>query len=71
LAALRAFAGLPKISLENPLAVRLALDWMEGGLDFADALHLASTRDCTAFVSFDARFAIAANNLGTLPVCAP
>ena len=39
--ALRAFAGLPHVTLEDAGAAARALEWAEGGLDFADALHLA------------------------------
>jgi predicted nucleic acid-binding protein len=39
-AALRAFAGLPRVSLEDPALVATALDRTAQGLDFADALHL-------------------------------
>jgi predicted nucleic acid-binding protein len=69
--ALRAFAGLAHVSIENAQAVSMALDWMAHGLDFADALHLATARNCDAFVSFDARLANAANKLGTLEVRTP
>jgi predicted nucleic acid-binding protein len=36
---------------------------MRGGLDFADALHLAKARGCEGFVSFDHIFAKAANGV--------
>ena len=42
IAALRAFAGLDHVRLEDGLAVARALDWADAGLDIADALHLAS-----------------------------
>lgn len=69
--ALRAFAGLPRVSLEDPRLAAQALDWMERGLDFADALHLAKAAECEAFASFDRRFAAAANRLGGVRVRAP
>jgi len=69
--ALTAFAGLPRVTLENATAVSKALDWVTKGMDFADALHLATAHDCTAFVSFDNAFAKAANTLGDLKVRAP
>jgi predicted nucleic-acid-binding protein len=52
-AALRGIVGLPGITLEDPSAVRRALDWLAAGLDFADALHLASTPDGESFATFD------------------
>jgi predicted nucleic acid-binding protein len=69
--ALIAFAGLPRVTLESPVALAKALGWMTRGVDFADALHLATARDCDAFVSFDQAFAKAANALGDLKVRTP
>jgi predicted nucleic acid-binding protein len=69
--ALRAFAGLPHVTVQDPASIAQALDWMEGGLDFADALHLAQVGGCDAFVTFDQRFARAANRLGAVKVRAP
>ena len=69
--ALRAFAGLPHVMLEDAGAAARALEWSEGGLDFADALHLAKASGCQAFVSFDRGLARAANKLGTIKVRTP
>ena len=69
--AIRAFAGLPQVSVEDPALIALALDWMERGMDFADALHLAKAGECEAFISFDRRLAVAAARLGRVPVRAP
>ena len=69
--ALRDFAGLPGVTLEDPRLAALALDWAEQGLDFADALHLAAARDCTAFLSFDRRLAKAAAGVADIPVASP
>ncbi len=66
--ALRAFAGLPHVTLERPATIAKVLDWTEGGVDFADALHLAAAVECEAFVTFDQRFATVANRLGALTV---
>jgi predicted nucleic acid-binding protein len=49
--ALVAFAGLPRVTLEDEALVAKALDWMERGMDFADALHLARAEGCEAFLS--------------------
>ena len=69
--ALRGFAGLRHVALEDAGLAAQALDWMEAGLDFADALHLAKAAGCEAFVSLDQRFARAANRLGTFKVRTP
>ena len=52
-AALRAFAGLPHVSVENPVMLAEALDRAENGLDFADALHLGAAGQCEAMLTFD------------------
>jgi predicted nucleic-acid-binding protein len=51
--ALRAFAGLTHVSIESPALVAQALDRMEHGMDFADALHLGGADSCEAFITFD------------------
>lgn len=67
--ALATFAGLQRVSLENPALAAKALDRMRRGMDFADALHLATAAGCCeAFVSFDRRFAAVANALSEMPV---
>lgn len=66
--ALRGFAGLPRVTLENPATAALALDWAEQGLDFADLLHLAASRAHDGFVTFDRALARVARRLGAPPV---
>ncbi len=69
--ALRAFAGLPRVTLEDPALAATALDWMTQGMDFADALHLTKAEGCTVFVSFDKRFAKAGKRLSQIEVRQP
>jgi predicted nucleic acid-binding protein len=69
--ALRAFAGLGRVTLEDERLAARGLEWMERGLDFADALHVAKAAGCEAFVTFDRRLARAANKLGAAKVRAP
>ena len=52
-AALRGFAGLPGVTVEEPARLAQALDWVSEGMDFADALHLAKAQGCSVFMSFD------------------
>jgi predicted nucleic acid-binding protein len=61
IAAFGAFAGLPRVTLEDPALTAKALDWTRRGMDFADALHLATAQGCEAFVSFDRRLAATAS----------
>lgn len=70
-AALRAFAGLPRVTAEDPARVEKALDWAERGMDFADALHLAAGLECDGFVSFDRRLAASARKIANLAVRSP
>jgi predicted nucleic acid-binding protein len=70
-AALRAFAGLPRVSLEDPALVATALDRAARGLDFADALHLGRAEDCDAFIKFDRRLIKSAQAAGLRNVRAP
>jgi predicted nucleic-acid-binding protein len=58
--ALRAFAGLRNVVVQDAPSLAKALDWAERGMDFADALHLAQAGDCDGFVSFDGRLVRAA-----------
>jgi len=55
LRALRAVLGLANVSVEDPAAAVTALRLCEQGLEFADALHLASSAHAGRFVTFDAR----------------
>jgi predicted nucleic-acid-binding protein len=66
-----AFAGLPRVAIEDPDLIAKALDWVLQGMDFADALHLAKAKGCDAFVSFDRRVAQLANSIGDVKVRAP
>jgi predicted nucleic-acid-binding protein len=58
----------PQIELEDKVSITQALVSLESGLDFADALHLASCKNCTEFASFDdKKFARRARSIGLLP----
>lgn len=52
---LRNSVGLPQVTVEDSPAVAEALDLFETGMDFADALHLASSREAAHFATFDER----------------
>jgi len=62
--ALRAFAGLPTVMVEDGAMVAAALDLAERGMDFADALHLTRSGHCEAFVTFDRKLVKAARQAG-------
>lgn len=62
--ALRAFGGLPTVTVEDAAIVAIALDLAEKGMDFADALHLGKSAHCDAFVTFDRKLIKAARTAG-------
>lgn len=70
-ALLRGFCGLPGVSLENPGVAAQALDWHDGGMDLADAFHLAASAGCDALMSFDRDFIKIAASLASQPVRQP
>ena len=51
--AFRKLSGLGNVEIEQPLLVSQALQWCDAGMDFADALHLASSQDSSKFATFD------------------
>ena len=69
--ALSAFAGLPRVTLEDPASVAKALAWTREGMDFADALHIAKAEGREAFVTFDQHFAAIANAVSDVKVRLP
>ena len=71
LAALRSLAGPQNVQLEDAGVVAQALEWSDKGLDFADALHLASSGEAERFITFDRKLAHRAKNLTSLEVVAP
>ena len=68
---LRAFdnlLALPNVGVEDRAAVESTLANLRSGLDFADALHHASSRACAAFLTFDTRrFAGRARRMALTP----
>ena len=68
LRSLRAVLGLENLSVEDPKAISAALRLFERGLDFADALHIASSAQTDRLVTFDARLVKRAKRASTLEV---
>jgi len=69
--ALRGLAGLPGVAFEDGTLVARALDWVEAGMDFADALHLGRADGCSAFMSFDRKLGRLATRLSDVEVAEP
>jgi len=69
-ALLEHLAGLRNVTIEALPRVLEAARMHRGGLDFADAMHLAGSRQCDELATFDARkFARRAARLGLKPPC--
>ncbi len=62
-AALRKLLALPQVEPDHPEAVEAALKGYAGGLDFADALHLALSSPAERFATFDRRLRARATRL--------
>ena len=63
--------GLPNVIVEDAPAVHQALAWYESGLDFADALHLASSKSSERFATFDNKFSKKAGKLSAIRFLRP
>jgi predicted nucleic-acid-binding protein len=59
--------SLPQLHIEDRPTVQQAAAHHRAGLDFADALHLASLRDCRTVASFDRRLAKRSTRLHLKP----
>ncbi|MGA7884467.1 MAG: type II toxin-antitoxin system VapC family toxin [Acidobacteriaceae bacterium] len=68
---LRRLSGLPQVEVEDGLDVAEALDWFAAGMDFADALHLASSTGADGFATFDRKLAAQARRLTAIDVVIP
>lgn len=55
------------VTVEDVASVGRAAAWYGGGMDFADALHLASSSTATKFVTFDRNLRAAAAASKTTP----
>lgn len=69
--AVRDFAGLANVTLEDQKLAATALDLHEKGMDFADAMHLGRAKGLEAFVSFDKGLAKTAAKVGVMEVREP
>ena len=61
--AFRKLLGYRKVQVQDRGAVLRALAWYQEGMDFADALHLASVAGAARFATFDGKLAKAAGRL--------
>ena len=63
--------GLPNVSVEDPDSIYQAISWYKNKLDFADALHLASSRRCARFATFDSSLIKKAKQFSSLEMVKP
>jgi predicted nucleic-acid-binding protein len=63
--------GLPNVRVEDQQTVFQAISWYELGLDFVDALHLASSMKADKFVTFDNEFIKKAKKLISFDITLP
>ena len=59
--------GMGHVTVERWEAVKDAVELHRAGLDFADALHLSTSRGCESLLSFDRSFVRAAARSGVKP----
>jgi predicted nucleic-acid-binding protein len=65
--ALRSLIRYRRMEVEDLPAVIEALSWHAEGMDFADALHLASSKRADRLATFDREMVAAAAELGCVP----
>lgn len=65
--ALSTLVDLDDLTVEDAPAVRAAIAWHATGMDFADALHLASAGPAPRFATFNRRLAKKASGLAGAP----
>ena len=65
--ALERLLGAASVTVEDAATVARALTWYAAGMDFADALHVASSASAESFTTFDKPLAKRAKKLATTP----
>jgi len=63
--------GLRNVEVEDPDTVLKAISWYDSGLDFADALHLASSKRAEKFATFDSALIKKARQVSSIQVMKP
>ncbi len=68
---LRVLLGQPSVTAEDGARVAAAQRDYEAGLDFADALHIASSIEASRFVTFDEKLRKRTKSLKGMETSAP
>ena len=71
LKAFQRLIGLSNLKMEDPQTMIVAISWYGDGLDLADALHLASSREAEKFATFDKSLFRKDGQLSSLHLIAP
>lgn len=69
--AFQALFGLPNVTLQEPNVIADAIAWHKQGMDFADAIHLAASRQCRSLATFDKKFIKSAGKVTSFDVREP
>lgn len=69
--ALRKVFGLKNVHLSDAQRIAQIITWHEGGLDFADAFHLANSQACSKLKTFDDKFIKRSKKLSACTVQKP
>jgi predicted nucleic-acid-binding protein len=69
--ALTGLCRLENVSVEDRELVLTALEGVATGMDFADALHVARSKRCESFVTFDRTLVRRARRAGLAPPAEP
>ena len=59
----RALMGIEHVTIQDRNEVLAAIDALESGMDFADALHIARSSNSSGFLTFDRRLVRRARSL--------
>ncbi|OGL47602.1 MAG: hypothetical protein A2161_15430 [Candidatus Schekmanbacteria bacterium RBG_13_48_7] len=63
--------GLPGLTVEDLDQVTIALSWYEKGLDFADAMHLATSQKYNQFATFDKELRKKVSDISSIEIFEP
>ena len=66
--AIETILATANVEVEDAAAVTRAVDWFRRGMDFADAVHLASSGHADGFLTFDAAMRRRAKTSGATPI---
>lgn len=66
-ASIRTILGLETVTVEDYLRTSSAVEWFEDGMDFGDAMILASSADSTNVATFDSGFTKLSRRIGATP----